>query len=149
MSKYNVERFLKAQEKDYQTALSELKRGRKTSHWIWYVFPQLKFLGRSDTAIFYGIANAEEGREYCENEVLHGQYIECCLALDGVKETNPTLVMGSSVDAKKLCSSLTLFYVLDGENKSLYKRLIDKFYGGSFDDLTLQRLKEDGETVNF
>ena len=87
-------------------------------------------------AKFYGISSENEGKEYCENELLYGRYIECCKALEGLTESNPVRIMGD-IDALKLCSSLTLFYMIDEKGRELYKKLLDKFYGGKLDALTV------------
>jgi len=139
MERYPVERFIEAQERNYAQALAELRAGRKVSHWMWYVFPQLRFLGHSDTAYYYGIADEQEAKEYCANTVLYDRYIDCCKALESVKDSNPERVMGS-IDALKLCSSLTLFYMVDEKNKALYEKLIDKFYHGRWDRSTIDYL---------
>ena len=86
MERFPIQRFLDAQAKDYETALEELHSGRKRSHWMWYVFPQLRFLGQSENAYYYGIADEREAKEYCANEILHRRYIECCKALMGIEE---------------------------------------------------------------
>ncbi|MBO5224158.1 MAG: DUF1810 domain-containing protein [Clostridia bacterium] len=140
MGKYNVERFINAQNGEFEKAFSELKNGKKQTHWIWYIFPQLRCLGRSPTAQYYGIENLEEAKAYCNNELLGGRYVQCCKVLEGLAQNNPVYIMGD-IDALKLCSSLTLFYVADEKNRGLYKGLIDKFYGGKFDALTLDHLK--------
>ncbi len=139
MERYPVERFIEAQERNYVQALAELRAGRKVTHWMWYVFPQLRFLGHSDTAYYYGIADEQEAKEYCTNSVLYSRYIECCRALESIQDTNPERVMGS-IDALKLCSSLTLFYMVDEKNKALYEKLIDKFYRGRWDRSTIDYL---------
>ncbi len=141
MNKYNVERFITAQNVNYAQALQELKNGCKTSHWMWYVFPQLAALGQSSRAIFYGMEDEQEAKEYCANPLLYTRYIECCKALDSLQETNPEKIMGE-IDAKKLRSSLTLFYVADEKNRVLYQRLINKFYQGEWDRLTLSHLQK-------
>jgi len=135
-----IERFLTAQERDYARALSELKNGLKVTHWMWYIFPQLRFLGKSETAYYYGIADEAEAIAYCQNPVLRERYIACCQALDGLTECNPKRIMGE-IDAIKLRSSLTLFYMVDGENGALYQRLIDKFYQGKWDSSTVQYIQ--------
>ena len=134
-----MERFLQAQKDMYGQAIKELRQGRKVSHWMWYIFPQLRFLGYSSMAKYYGIADEKEAKEYCANPVLYNRYIECCKALEALKETNPEKVMGD-IDALKLRSSLTLFYMVDENNRDLYKKLIDKFYNGKWDEYTIDYL---------
>ena len=139
MERFPIERFIEAQENIYAQALRELQAGKKRTHWMWYIFPQLRFLGQSDRSYYYGIADEQEAKEYCANELLHGRYIECCTALLSVAETNPNKIMGYT-DALKLHSSLTLFYMVDEGNKPLYERLIEKFYDGKWDEATREYL---------
>ncbi len=139
MQRYPIERFIEGQEENYADAIEELRNGKKISHWMWYVFPQLRFLGHSDKAYFYGIVDEEEAKEYCANPLLYDRYIECCKALENIKCKNPVRVMGD-VDALKLHSSLTLFYMVDEKNQALYQRLIDKFYHGKWDYSTMDYL---------
>ena len=139
MKKYPIERFIEAQERNYAQALSELRAGKKVSHWMWYIFPQLRCLGRSDTAYYYGIVDEQEAKEYCANALLYNRYVECCKALEVISETDPVRVLGE-IDALKLCSSLTLFYMVDEANQVLYKKLIDKFYRGKWDGMTMMYL---------
>lgn len=139
MGKYPIERFIEAQKKDYEQALKELRNGKKVGHWMWYIFPQLRSLGKSEYAQYYGIENAEEAKDYCDNSVLYDRYIECCNALESLQNKNIVYVLGE-IDSKKLRSSLTLFYIVDEKNKALYKKLIDKFYDGKWDNLTIDQL---------
>ncbi len=107
-----LERFLKAQEKTYAGALAELKSGRKTGHWIWWVFPQMRGLGTSEYSVFYGLADQAEAKAYLEHPVLGARYRECVavvhrhLCEGGVA---PLALMGSEIDVVKLRSSLGLF----------------------------------------
>ena len=136
-----MERFIKAQENVYHCVVEELRNERKLTHWMWYIFPQLRVLGKSDRAIFYGIANIEEAKAFCANKLLHDRYVECCNILLESKEKDPKVIMGS-IDAMKLQSSLTLFYVVDEDYKFLYKKLIDKFYNGVLDEFTYSYLNQ-------
>ena len=140
MPKLPIERFLEGQASNYYQALSELRKGKKVGHWMWYVFPQLRFLGYSDRARYYGIADLEEAKAYCANETLHERYLACCNALNEIEETDPVKVMGE-IDARKLQSSLTLFHRADEENAYLYEDLIKKFFDGEFDRNTLRYLE--------
>jgi uncharacterized protein (DUF1810 family) len=107
----SLERFLKAQEKTYAGALAELKAGRKTGHWIWWVFPQLRGLGTSEYSVFYGLVDQAEAKAYLEHPVLGARYRECVavvhrhLCEGGVA---PLKLMGSEIDVVKLRSSLEL-----------------------------------------
>ena len=108
----SLDRFLQAQEKTYEGALAELKAGRKTGHWIWWVFPQLRGLGTSPNSTFYGLADEAEAVSYLTHPVLGSRYRECVevvhghLCLGGV---DPGMLMGSDIDVLKLRSSLDLF----------------------------------------
>ena len=139
----SIERFITAQDEDgtYARALAELRAGHKESHWIWYIFPQLRCLGRSVNAKYYGIADENEARAYCANKTLRARYVECCRALLACEKKDVREIMGS-IDSIKLCSSLTLFYAVDEKNRPLYKKLLDKFYQGAFDNATVQFLRE-------
>ncbi len=111
---YDLDRFISAQAEDYDTALAELRRGRKTSLWIWYVFPQLAVLGCSFRARHFGIADIGEARAYMDHGVLGPRYLRCVGALI-VHECRPAeKIIGSRIDAPKLRSSPTLMTVVGG-----------------------------------
>lgn len=133
---YDLSKFLDAQEDNYSTALNEIKAGRKTSHWIWYIFPQLKNLGRSSTAKYYGIADLDEARAYLANDVLGKRLKEISQALLDLPESNAQVVMGSYVDSLKLCSSMTLFSLAD-PSCEVFQKVLDKYFGGRRDEQTL------------
>jgi uncharacterized protein (DUF1810 family) len=108
----SLDRFLQKQEKTYEGALAELKAGRKTGHWIWWVFPQLRGLGKSEYAIFYGLADEVEARAYIQHPVLGARYRACVAAVHAhicERGVDPEALMGSDVDVLKLRSSLSLF----------------------------------------
>jgi len=109
----SLDRFIQAQEKTYKGALSELKAGRKTGHWIWWIFPQLKGLGASRNSIFYGIEDDAEAKAYLQHPILGQRYCDCVHAvymqLYGKKKKTPLELMGSETDVMKLRSSLELF----------------------------------------
>ncbi len=136
---YNIERFIKAQDKIYETVVEELKRGFKESHWMWFIFPQLEALGYSSTAKFYGISGLAEAKAYVENETLINRYIECCKILLGLENDDIHNILGSP-DDMKLKSSLTLFIEADGNNRDLYIKLLDKYYDGKRCKLTITLL---------
>lgn len=129
-----MERFLKAQETDYSLALQEIKKRQKTLHWIWYIFPQLAELGRRDTAKYYGIKDLEEAREYISNPVLRDRLVEISEALLSVDDTAVNIL--GSTDAMKVRSCMTLFHEAD-PSIEVFVRVIDKFYGGKYDNRTL------------
>ena len=104
----DLSRFIIAQEQYYAAALSELNSGQKTSHWIWYVFPQLKDLGRSPTAKHFGLHGMIEARDYIAHRLLGPRYLECCKALLLHRDKPVEAIIGGWVDKQKLRSSLTL-----------------------------------------
>jgi uncharacterized protein (DUF1810 family) len=135
----DLSRFLSAQESSYDTALSEIRNGRKQSHWIWYIFPQLRGLGLSGMAQRYGISGLEEARAYLEHTVLGKRLREISAALLSLQESDPHQIMGSPDDLK-LRSSMTLFaYVEPG---TVFQDVLDKFYNGIPDEKTLQLLDQ-------
>jgi uncharacterized protein (DUF1810 family) len=105
---HDLERFVVAQEQDFAVALDEIQNGRKVSHWIWYVFPQLRDLGHSDRARHYGIQDISEARAYLEHPILGPRYLTCVRALLRHSARRIESIMGGTLDAKKLQSSLTL-----------------------------------------
>jgi len=105
---FNLERFLTAQNPVFETVLSELNSGRKKTHWMWFIFPQLRILGYSDTAKYYGIEDITERKAYLKNSVLRNRLINCLKALSTHKNLSAIHIFGKT-DAKKLRSSLTLF----------------------------------------
>lgn len=139
---YDLKKFLDAQEKDYKTALNEIKNGRKVSHWIWYIFPQLKALGRSGTAKYYGIENLDEAREYLANEILRERLLEISGALLELENNDIGYIMGSSVDKMKLQSSMTLFHLAE-PNCEIFTKVLEKYFGGQFDENTVNLCKAD------
>ena len=138
MDKYNLQRFLDVQKYNYDIALEELKNGEKQSHWIWFIFPQLKGLGQSYMSIYYGIENLEEAIEYSKNETLWNRYIELCNVLLSLKDKSIFEILGY-IDALKFCSSLTLFY--KATNNNLLLELLDKYYQCKMDKKTIKILE--------
>lgn len=127
MDKYNLERFIQAQEHAYPYALQELKTGRKRSHWIWYVFPQLKGLGRSNNSEFYGISGLEEAKAYLEHPVLGERLMEVCEVILGLPTNDAREVFGG-IDSRKLRSSMTLFDLVSPDD--VFAKVLDKFFDG-------------------
>jgi len=128
-----LERFIKAQEIDYQIALSEMRAGRKRSHWMWYIFPQIKGLGFSSTAQYYAIQSKKEAEEYLAHPVLGKRLHEISEALLEIKSSDASRVMGYP-DDMKLKSSMTLFYLVSGDE--IFKKVLDKFFDGDIDKKT-------------
>ena len=136
----NLDRFIKMQEKDYEKALKEIKNGKKCTHWIWYIFPQLKGLGLSSTADYYGIEDINEAKEYLANEYLKNNLIEISQALLDLNSNNPTEILGYPDDLK-VKSCMTLFYYAD-KSIEVFKKVIDKFYEGKFDSITIKLINK-------
>lgn len=135
---YDLQRFVDAQDGGtYERALGELRAGRKTSHWMWFVLPQLAGLGRSATAVRYAISGIEEAREYAAHPVLGPRYAECCEALLALGDVSTTDVLGP-VDAAKLHSSLTLFG--RAAPSPTIEALLAQHHGGEPDPATLRLL---------
>lgn len=133
-----LDRFLNAQQGDYAAALAEVRRGRKTSHWMWYIFPQIAGLGQSSTARYYSIRDLEEAREYYAHPVLGQRLREISGALLELRGSDPVAVFGG-IDSMKLKSSITLFAVAAPDDP-LFQQVLDKYYGGEQDALTLRIL---------
>lgn len=133
--KYNLERFLTAQERDYGQALQEIRGGRKRSHWMWYIFPQLKDLGYSSTAKYYGIRDLDEAKAYLAHPILRERLIEISEALLHLKTDDPEHVFGYP-DNLKLRSCMTLFANTD-TNDPVFNDVLGKFFSGKPDERTL------------
>ena len=133
-----LDRFLDAQRGDYAAALAEVRRGRKTSHWMWYIFPQIAGLGQSSTARYYSIRDLEEAREYYAHPVLGQRLREISGALLELRGSDPVAVFGG-IDSMKLKSSMTLF-ALAAPDDPIFQQVLDKYYGGEQDALTLRIL---------
>ncbi|GGB18374.1 DUF1810 domain-containing protein [Puia dinghuensis] len=129
-----LNRFLVAQERDYPTALAEIRQGRKRSHWMWYIFPQLQGLGYSPTARFYAIRDLGEAKAYLSHETLGPRLVEISRALLALPGHDATAVMGSPDDLK-LRSSMTLFSLAPGADP-VFAAVLDKFYRGQKDEKT-------------
>ncbi len=129
-------KFITAQQEDFNMALSEIKNGRKQSHWIWYIFPQIVGLGRSTTSEYYAIKNLSEARMYLKNEYLHNNLLTICQALLDLETSDAEEVMGR-IDAMKLKSSMTLFTLADSEEQ-VFKAILNKFFCGELDEKTIE-----------
>jgi uncharacterized protein (DUF1810 family) len=135
----DLTRFLDAQKKDYQIALSEIKSGRKKSHWMWYIFPQISGLGQSETSKYFAIKNIEEAREYLNHNILGHRLREISNELLNLKESNAKNIFNTPDDLK-LKSSMTLFAQVDKDN-SIFEKMLDKFFKGEMDNKTIKILK--------
>jgi len=136
MDQYNLNRFLEAQMTTYEGAMLELARGRKESHWVWYIFPQIEGLGRSDTAKLYSIKSLEEGRAYLEHLVLGPRLVEACEILLSLKDVSMDEVMGFPDDLK-LLSSMTLFESIS-ESNSIFTKIIEIYFDDQRDKASLR-----------
>jgi len=135
---HDLDRFLDAQADAYPAALAELRDGRKRTHWMWFVFPQVAGLGRSPTARFYAISGLDEARAYLAHPVLGLRLVDCVEAILPLPGGDPHAVFGAPDDAK-LRSSLTLFSAAaPGEPR--FRAALAKYFGGRDDPLTLERL---------
>ena len=136
---FDLERFVRAQDAGgtYEAALAELRAGRKRSHWMWFVFPQVAGLGSSPMAQQYAIAGLEEARAYLAHPVLGPRLVEAARALAALPGDDPVAVLGS-IDAVKLRSSMTLFARAGDE--PVFPEVLAKYYAGAEDDATLSRI---------
>ena len=132
---YDLSRFHKAQQGSYETALAEIRSGRKRSHWIWYIFPQIQGLGFSSTAQYYAIENLEEAKAYLADPVLRERLLAISYALLALDSCDPSEVMGYPDDLK-LRSSMTLFSLAEPEC-TVFRDVLDKFYNGQEDSRTI------------
>lgn len=136
---YDLERFVAAQGGIFEAALAELDAGRKRSHWMWFVFPQLRGLGRSDMATFYGIGSLDEARAYLAHPVLGPRLEACARAVVDASARSLHEIFGSP-DDMKFCSSMTLFAIAADDDGSVYRQALDRFCQGRMDEQTLARL---------
>ena len=136
---YDLDRFVKAQAYDYDAALREIRSGRKRSHWMWYIFPQMQGLGFSSTAQYYGIRDLEEAKAYMAHPVLGSRLTEISEALLGLDTCDPSAVMGYPDDLK-LRSCMTLFEQAAPE-QPVFGRVLEKYYAGRRDSRTLELMK--------
>ena len=134
-SNNDLSRFLDAQNKLYLTALSEIKKGKKETHWMWFIFPQIKGLGTSDTSNLYAIADLKEASEFLEHPILGKHLIEISEILLTFKRKSADGILGD-LDARKLRSSMTLFSMAENTNP-IFQEILDAFFSGESDPLTI------------
>jgi uncharacterized protein (DUF1810 family) len=135
---YDLRRFVLAQQDVYDAALSELHAAHKTSHWMWFIFPQIAGLGRSATARRYAIASLAEAESYLAHPILGPRLLDCTRILTKLRGRTAREIFGP-VDAQKLQSSMTLFARAAGE-RSLFSEVLAQYFDGAEDPGTLQRL---------
>lgn len=133
-----LQRFIEAQNDSYDQALKEIRNGRKLTHWIWYIFPQIKGLGFSYNSEYYGITSLQEARDYLENELLRKRLFEITESLLMHKGKDIESIMGD-IDALKLKSSMTLFDAV--QTGSIFGEVLDEFYGGERCRRTLEKIR--------
>ena len=136
---FDLRRFVDAQAVVYDTVLTELRGGRKRTHWIWFVFPQLKGLGRSDTAEYFGLRSLDEAKAYLDHPVLGPRLRECARLLTAIPEPRSIKAVVGSVDALKICSSMTLFAAATDDNAE-FTAVLDRYYDGRADEQTMNLL---------
>lgn len=139
-----IDRFIEPQKASYTIALEEIQNGRKVSHWMWYIFPQLRGLGQSNVAWYYGIEDLSEANAYLEHPVLGQRLREITQAALNLSETDPIKIFGWP-DNMKFRSSMTLFALVSGDD--LFAKALDKFFGGQEDFMTLELLKQKGYSL--
>jgi uncharacterized protein (DUF1810 family) len=134
---YNLDRFVRAHADDYDQVLSELRGGRKRSHWMWYVFPQIEGLGQSPMSQRYSIKSAAEARAYLDHPVLGPRLRECAALVNAIVGRSAPEIFGSP-DDMKLRSCATLFARVSGD--AVFEQLLQKYFNGQADEETLRRL---------
>lgn len=137
---YNLTRFILAQNDSYDKALAEIKNGKKRSHWMWFIFPQIAGLGKSDTARFYAIKSKKEAEAYLHNEVLRKRLLAISKELLTINGKSATDIFGYP-DNLKLWSSMTLFSIIENTDP-VFQLILDKFFDGMNDENTLTILRE-------
>jgi uncharacterized protein (DUF1810 family) len=135
---FDLQRFTDAQDGTYDQATAELRRGRKTSHWMWFVFPQIAGLGHSETSRRYAITSLAEARAYLAHPVLGRRLVECASILAGQSGRTAVEIFGA-IDAQKLRSSMTLFASADPD-EAVFAQVLDQYFGGLRDRATEARI---------
>lgn len=136
-----LQRFTEAQERDFDTALAEIRNGHKRTHWMWYIFPQIHGLGFSSTSAYYAIQSMAEAKDFLNDQYLGTTLRTISEALLELDTDDPYQVFGSP-DHLKLLSCMTLFEAAEGEG-GVFTQVIDKYYNGRRDDKTLKILKQE------
>lgn len=140
MAGFDLKRFIDAQNEGnaYKNALKEIGNGQKEGHWMWYIFPQLRGLGRSETAMFYGLIGKAEAKAYLADKVLGGRLREICNSLIQVKGKTAAEIFGP-IDSIKLRSSMTLFYLVSGKEE-VFRKVLAKYFDEKLDQKTIDML---------
>ena len=137
----DLNRFIKAQENSYEEALSEIRSGRKRSHWMWYIFPQFKGLGFSETSKYYSIKDLDEAKRYLNHPILGERLKLITNELLALNENNANKIFGNPDDLK-LKSSMTLFAAINISEENIFNAVLDKYFNGQTDYKTLTLIKE-------
>jgi uncharacterized protein (DUF1810 family) len=137
----NLNRFIVAQENDFEKAFHEIKLGQKKSHWMWYIFPQFHGLGFSETSKFYAIQNMDEANEYLDHPILGSRLREISNELLSLNENDANKIFGSPDDSK-LKSCMTLFSAIDKTENNIFLRVIEKYFNGELDDTTIKLMNQ-------
>jgi len=143
---FALERFVTAQAPVFDCALAELNVGHKRSHWMWFIFPQLRGLGHSATARFYGIGSLDEARAYLAHPILGPRLDVCTRAVLAIEARSLHAIFGSPDDIK-FCSSMTLFALAAGDNACPFRLTLDRYCQGRMDERTLTLLKSVADEV--
>lgn len=138
---YNLERFVEAQKPVYEQVCAELRRGRKTGHWMWFIFPQIRGLGFSETSQYYAISSREEAKAYLEHPVLGPRLRECTGLVTSIAESSIDRILGYP-DNLKFQSSMTLFAqaAQAAQESKIFLDALHKYFGGELDLQTMARL---------
>ena len=131
-----LERFVKAQTNTYEVAMNEIKNGKKRTHWMWFIFPQLRGLGMSSISRYYGLENFDEAKAYLTHPVLSGRLYELCGELLKHKDKTALEIFGD-IDEMKLKSSMTLF-ALTSEDYTIFDEVLECFFDGEMDEVTVK-----------
>lgn len=135
-----IERYLSAQENVYEQALDEIKKGKKLTHWMWFIFPQLRGLGFTEYNIYYGIENLKEAGQYLNHPIVGSRLVEITEVLLQIENKTALEILGRA-DERKLKSCMTLFSLLP-DTFECFRQVLDKYYNGELDENTLEILKE-------
>ena len=135
---FDLDRFVRAQAEDYDRALSELRGGKKRSHWMWYIFPQIEGLGQSPMSQRYSIKSAAEARAYLDHPILGPRLRECAALVNGITDRSAVEIFGSP-DDMKLRSCATLFASVSDD--AVFEQVLEKYFNGQHDQETLRRLQ--------
>jgi len=135
---YDLERFVEAQSRVFDVVRSELRQGSKRSHWMWFIFPQIRGLGSSPTAVHFAIASREEAAAYLKHPILGPSLVECTRLVLSVKNRTSEQIFGA-IDSLKFRSSMTLFAHVTLK-ETVFEEALQKYFDGEADDLTLEML---------